>query len=294
MALRHQGRNLATRSAHALRAIVSHDTANPHARQRHAAFTPVSRSPVARRRTNAPSTKAAQIRMAPPHHGRNLATRSAHTLQAFISHDTGHTPRLRQRGSRSPVARHHASALPPAGPRNSAWRCDIVLPTHNKHSYHTIPATRRVYASMFRAPQWRGATQTHLPPPRPRKLNPRGTAMSRTSFGHAFCPRTTSNRITRYRQSSRSPATRRVYTSMFRAPQWHGATQTHLPPRPRKSAWRCDITDVIWPRVLPTNYKQSYHTISATCRVYVSMFRAPQWHGATKTHLPRPRPRKSA
>ena len=30
--------------------------------------------------------------------------------------------------------------------------------------------------------------------------------------------------------------TRRVYASVFRAPQWHGATQTHFPPRPWKSA----------------------------------------------------------
>ena len=30
---------------------------------------------------------------------------------------------------------------------------------------------------------------------------------------------------------------------MFRAPQWHGATQTHFPPRPRKSQWRCNITN---------------------------------------------------
>ena len=42
-----------------------------------------------------------------------------------------------------------------------------------------------------------------------------------------------------------------VYTSMFRAPQWHGATQTHFPPRPRKSAWHCDITNVISPHGLP-------------------------------------------
>ena len=33
-----------------------------------------------------------------------------------------------------------------------------------------------------------------------------------------------------------------LYTSMFRAPQWHGASQTHFPPRPRKSTW-CDITE---------------------------------------------------
>ena len=60
-----------------------------------------------------------------------------------------------------------------------------------------------------------------------------------------------SKHITRYRQSSRSPATRRVYTSMFRSPQWHGAAQTHFPPRPSKSAWRCDITNVISPHGPP-------------------------------------------
>ena len=54
---------------------------------------------------------------------------------------------------------------------------------------------------------------------------------------------------------------------MFCAPQWHGATQTHFPPRPRKSQWhitnvlghtvcphtrrRSDITDVISPHRLP-------------------------------------------
>ena len=64
-----------------------------------------------------------------------------------------------------------------------------------------------------------------------------------------------SNPITQYRQSSRSPAARRVYTSMFRARQWHGVTRTHFPPRPRKSAWRCDIANAILPHVLPTHYK---------------------------------------
>ena len=48
-----------------------------------------------------------------------------------------------------------------------------------------------------------------------------------------------------------TPATRRVYTSVFRAPQWHGATQTQFPPRPRKSAWQCDITGVIRHTVCP-------------------------------------------
>ena len=49
----------------------------------------------------------------------------------------------------------------------------------------------------------------------------------------------------------RSPATRRVYTSMLRPPQRDGATQTHFPPRPRKSTWHCDITNVISPHGRP-------------------------------------------
>ena len=43
---------------------------------------------------------------------------------------------------------------------------------------------------------------------------------------------------------------------MFRAPQWHGATQTHFPPRPRNSQWHCDITNVISPHGLPIHYER--------------------------------------
>ena len=39
---------------------------------------------------------------------------------------------------------------------------------------------------------------------------------------------------------------------MFRAPQWHGAVQTHFPPRPGKSPWHCDIMNVLWPHGLST------------------------------------------
>ena len=49
---------------------------------------------------------------------------------------------------------------------------------------------------------------------------------------------------------------------MLRAPQWHGASQMHFPPRPRKSAWHC--ADVIPPHGPPhtrskriTRYQQS-------------------------------------
>ena len=68
---------------------------------------------------------------------------------------------------------------------------------------------------------------------------------------------------------------------MFRAPQWHGATQTHFPPRPRKSQWRCDITNVILPHGLPI-YKQTYHVIpqiipltSDTPRLHQPVSRSP-------------------
>ena len=184
----------------------------------------------------------------------------------------------------------------PPRPRKSAWHCDITnfisphgLPTHYKQSYHTIRPCFALPSGT--APRKRTFHQG--------RANPHGTATSRTSFRHTVCPHTRSNHITRYCQSSRSPATRRGYTSMFRAPQWHGATQTHFPTRPRKSAWRCDITNVIRHTFCPhatcnpiTRYRQSSRS-PATRRVYNSMFRAPQWHGATQTHFP-PRPRKSA
>ena len=52
----------------------------------------VSRSPVARPHANALSTKAAQIPMALRHHERRVATRSAQTLEANMSHDTTNHP----------------------------------------------------------------------------------------------------------------------------------------------------------------------------------------------------------
>ena len=44
--------------------------------------------------------------------------------------------------------------------------------------------------------------------------------------------------------------TPRLYTSIFRASEWYGATQTHFPPRPRNSQWHC----VIFPHGLPIHY----------------------------------------
>ena len=48
---------------------------------------------------------------------------------------------------------------------------------------------------------------------------------------------------------------------MFCAPQWHVATQTHFPPRPRKSQWHCNITNVIWPH-MSAHIPQASRTIS--------------------------------
>ena len=155
----------------------------------------VSRSPVARRHVNALLTKAAQIPMALRHHERTLATRSVHTLDANISHETANDPAHQPRAAFTPAC--------------------LALPSGT-------------------APRKRTSHQA--------RANPNGTATSRTYFGHTVCPHMT--------HETRSPATRRVYASMFRAPQWHGDTQTHFPPRPRKSQWHCDITNVLWPHGL--------------------------------------------
>ena len=123
-----------------------------------------------------------------------------------------HQPaRLHQPVSRSPVAQRHANAFPPR-PRKYQWHCTIT----NVISLHGLPIHYR------------------------------------------------SKHITRDRQSSRSPATRRVYTSVFRAPQWHGATQTHLPRRPRNPQWHCNITNVIGHTFCPFTTSVSHETFSTS------------------------------
>ena len=192
----------------------------------------------------------------------------------------------------------------PPRPRKSAWRCDITnvisphgLPTHYKQSYRTIPPiipltsdTPRLHQHVSRSP----VARRHSNAPRPRKSAWRCDITNGAC--HTVCPHTRSNHTTRNRQSSRSPATRRVYTSVFRAPQWHGATQTHFPPRPRK--WHCDIADIIRHTVA--------HTLQAIISHDTANHPAHQRHAAftpacfalpsgtaTQTHFP-PRPRKSA
>ena len=126
----------------------------------------------------------------------------------------------------------------PPRPRKSAWHCDITNVIGHAHCPHTIeaiiprdtannPAHQRHAAftpACFAlpsgtAPRKRTFHQGHA--------NPRHCDITDV-FRHTVCPHTRSNPITQYRQSSRSPATRRVCTSVFGDPQWHGATQTHF------------------------------------------------------------------
>ena len=132
------------------------------------------------------------------------------------------TPRLHTHMFRAP--QWHSATHTHFPPRSckSAWHGDItdvlsrhrVSQTESKritcyHKSSRSPATRRVYTPMFRAPQWHGATQRHFPP-RPRKSAWHGDITDVLSRHRV--PRTQSKRITCYHKSSRSPATRRVYT----------------------------------------------------------------------------------
>ena len=160
----------------------------------------VSRSPVARRHANALPTKAAQIPMALPHHERTLATRSVHTLEANISHDTANDPAhqrrrvyasmFRQHVSRSPLY-HGATQTPfPPRPRKSQWHCDVT-----KAVRHTLEANISLEAANDPAHQPHAAftpgcfalpsgTATRKRTSYQSRANPNGTATSRTYFGH--------------------------------------------------------------------------------------------------------------
>ena len=69
--------------------------------------------------------------------------------------------------------------------------------------------TPRLHTHMFRAPQWHSATHTHFPP---RSCKSAWHGDITDVLSRHRVPRTQSKRITCYHKSSRSPATRRVYT----------------------------------------------------------------------------------
>ena len=107
----------------------------------------VSRSPVARRHANALPTKAAQIPMALPHHERTLATRSVHTLEANISHDTANDPAHQRR-------RVYASMFTPA--------C-FALPTISRRHANTLPTKATQIPMALRRHERNFATRSATP-----------------------------------------------------------------------------------------------------------------------------------
>ena len=168
-----------------------------------------------------------------------------HTQEANISHDTTNT-RYHQ-SSRSPATRRVYTSMFHTPQWHGVTQTHFPQGRANPHGTatsrtyfrHTVHHTQEANISHDTTNQ--PAHQRHaafIPAcftlPRgtaPRKhtpdqarANPNGTATPRTYFRHTVCPHATSYHITRYRHSSRSPATRRVYTSVFRAPQWHAAS----------------------------------------------------------------------
>ena len=98
---------------------------------------------------------------------------------------------------------------------------------------------------MFRAP--RGTA------PRKRtshqgRANPNGAAISRTYFGHTVCPHTRSTHSYHMKPPMipLTSHTLRLRQHVLRSPVARRHANT-LPTKPRKSQWRCDVTNVLWP-----------------------------------------------
>ena len=140
---------------------------------------PVSRPAVARRHTNTLPTQAAQIPMALQHHERLVATRSAHTLEANISHDT----------TNHPIHQRHAAFTPacfalPSGtaPRKHTFHQGRANPGPNgtatsrtacRHTVcpHTIEAIMRAF-------------RTRLPPQVTRQVSKTSVSYETSSKSH--------------------------------------------------------------------------------------------------------------
>ena len=148
---------------------------------------------VARRHENALSTKAAQIRMALRHHGRNFARRSARTLEAILSHDTANHPAHQRHAAFTPACfalpsgtapRKHAFLQGRTNPHGSRTLVSPhVLPTHCNHiTQYTAnhPAHQRRAAftpACFALPS---GTAPRKGTSHQGRGNPHGTATART------------------------------------------------------------------------------------------------------------------
>ena len=84
------------------------------------------------------------------------------------------------------------------------------------------------------------------------RANPNGAATSRTQFRAHGLSQTRSKHITRYHQSSRSPATRRVYTSMLRGfPYYICSTNWPLLSPAPTNSFPCYICTTNWTLLSP-------------------------------------------
>ena len=72
----------------------------------------------------------------------------------------------------------------------------------------------------------------------------------RSQTSQTFCE-SAGNMLTRCALYNDRASRATTCRSMRSFPQWPGLTQAHFPPRPRKTAWRSDITNVIWPHGVP-------------------------------------------
>ena len=94
----------------------------------------------------------------------------------------------------------------------ASWASPIIPPPQRPR--------RRVYASIF---PWPHGVGSHK-------------CTNRDAISPHGVPQTRYNNVTNVAPPITPPATRCTHASVF---QWHGFTQTRLPPRPRKTARRC-------------------------------------------------------
>ena len=183
--------------------------------------------------------------MALRHHERRVATRSAQTLEAKMSHVipqiiplASDTPRLRQPVSRSPVARRHANALSTKAAqipvalrhreRRVATRSAHTFEANTSHDTTKHPAHQRHAA--FTPPCFALPSGTA-----PRKhtfhqgcANPNGTVTSRTSCRHTVCPHNRSSHASvSYETSSKSHASRLQDERFVRA-SYETSSESHV------------------------------------------------------------------
>ena len=148
MALRHRESNFATWSTHTLEANISHDTSttNHPAHQRHTAFTPACFA--------LPSGTVA-LR----HHERRVATRSAHTLQAFR---TRLPPTVTRKVSKMSVSYETSSKTHMSKSAKRAFRTRLPPKVKREHpSEHTHHAA---LPSSFAIPAPPNNTRSHANP----------------------------------------------------------------------------------------------------------------------------------